>query len=178
MASSPRITPITSRDGLTDPQRRVFDAVTGSRGQVVGPFTILLYRPEIAAAAESLGGYLRFGMSLDPRLREAVILTVATLLECEFERDAHETLGAQAGLTADQLDSIRRDGGTELTLELGLVTAIARQLVLEHRVADEVFARAKARWSEPELVDLIALIGYYQMLAAVLNAFEVRAPDA
>lgn len=177
MPSSPRITPVVTRDGLTERQQQVFDAVTGSRGRVVGPFTILLHRPEIASAAESLGGYLRFGLSLDPRLREAVILTVATLLECEFERQAHETLGAQAGLTADQLASIRRDGGTDLTLGLGLVTAIARQLVLEHRVAEDLFARAKARWSEAELVDLITLIGYYQMLATVLNAFEVHAPD-
>lgn len=168
-----RITTISGRDGLSPAQQAAYDAVAGSRGAVVGPFTVLLHRPEIASAAESLGGYLRYGMSFDPRVREAVILTVATLLDCEFERHAHEQLGVKAGLSTDDLDAIRRDGGSELTGELGLATGIARALVLEHRIPDALFARAKARWSEPELVDLTALIGYYLFLAAVLNAFEV-----
>ena len=168
-----RIKVINGRDGLSPAQQEAYDAVAGSRGAVVGPFTVLLHRPEIAAAAEALGGYLRYGLSFDPRVREAVILTVATLLECEFERSAHEQLGANAGLSATDLETIRTDGGKELTGELGLATQIARALVLEHRIPDALFARAKARWSEPELVDLASLIGYYQFLAAVLNAFEV-----
>lgn len=168
-----RIKTVNVRDGLSPAQQAAYDAVTGSRGAVVGPFTVLLHRPEIASAAEALGGYLRHRAAFDPRVREAVILTVATLLDCAFERQAHEELGAKAGLSVSDLASIRTDGGAELTGELGLATGIARALIVEHRIPDVLFARARARWSEPELVDLASLIGYYQFLAAVLNAFEV-----
>jgi hypothetical protein len=45
--------------------------------------------------------------------------------------------------------------------------------VIDHRIPDDLFARARTHWDEPALVDLIALVGYYAFLAALLNGFEV-----
>lgn len=163
-----RYLPITSPDGLWAAQRTVYDAIVASRGAVIGPFPVLLHRAEIAAAAESLGGYLRYASPLAADVREAVIFTVATLLECEFERHAHEPIARKAGVDVGAIAA-----GRDLDGDAGLAVAMARALVVEHRIPDDLFARARARWDEATLVDLISLIGYYAFLAAVLNGFEV-----
>jgi len=165
-----RIRPITGRDGLSDPQRAAFDAVVASRGAVIGPFTVLLHRPELASAAESMGGYLRYGSQLDATVREAVVLTVAALLDCRFEQHAHEPLARKAGVDVDALDAGRAEG---LPDDVRIAVDVARRLITEHRIPDALFARARARFGDPELLDLVALIGYYAFLAVVLNGYEV-----
>jgi 4-carboxymuconolactone decarboxylase len=168
-----RIRPITTREGLTEKQRAAFDAVVGSRGAVVGPFTVLLHIPELASAAEAMGGYLRFESSLDPMVHEAVVLTVATLLECRFEQHAHEPLARTAGVDVDAIRAGRTDG---LRRDVRVAVELARSLIVEHRISDELFARARELWDERALLDLIALVGYYSLLAAVLNGYEVPPP--
>jgi 4-carboxymuconolactone decarboxylase len=163
-----RLPAITSREGLTPAQQTAFDAIVASRGTAIGPWPMLLHRPEIAAAAEAMGGYLRYRSPLDATVREAVILTVATLLECEFERHAHEPIARKAGVDVDAIAA-----GRALDGDAGLAVAVARALVIDHRVSDELFARVRARWDDAALVDLISLVGYYAFLAAVLNGFEV-----
>ena len=165
-----RIRPIVTRDGLSEAQRAAYDAVVASRGAVIGPFTVLLHRPELASAVEAMGGYLRFGSSLDAAAREAVVLTVAGLLDCEFEQHAHEPLARKAGVDVDALHAGRTEGLPE---DVRVAVDVARRLITEHRIPDELFARARARFGEPVLLDLVALVGYYSMLAAVLNGYEV-----
>jgi 4-carboxymuconolactone decarboxylase len=168
-----RIRAITSRDGLSPAQQAAFDAVAGSRGAVLGPFTVLLHRPELASAAEAMGGYLRYRSPLDAAVREAVVLTVATLLDCRFEQHAHEALARAAGVDVDAI----RTGRTErLRDDIRVAVELARRLISEHRIPDDLFARARGHWDEPALLDLIALVGYYAFLAAVLNGFEVTPP--
>ena len=165
-----RIAPVIARAGLTAAQQAAFDAVTGSRGAVVGPFTVLLHRPELASAAEAMGGYLRYRCALDPMVREAVILTVALLLECRFEQHAHEALARDAGV---DIDAIRSGRTSALRDDVRVAVEVARGIVVDHRIPDDLFARARGHWDDPALVDLIALVGYYSFLAAVLNGFEV-----
>jgi 4-carboxymuconolactone decarboxylase len=173
MADVERIRPVTKRDGLTGAQQAAFDAVVGSRGAVVGPFTVLLHRPELASAAEAMGGYLRYRSPLDAMVREAVILTVAALLDCDFERQSHETLARDAGV---DVDAIRSGRTNRLRDDVRVAVEIARRLLMDHRIPDDLFARAREHWDEPVLLDLIALVGYYTFLAAVLNGFEVTPP--
>ena len=173
MAQRSRIRPITTRDGLTEAQKTAYEGVVGSRGAVVGPFTVLLHRPELASAAEAMGGYLRYRSPLDAMVREAVVLTVAALFDCQFERHAHEKLARDAGVDVDAILSGRTD---RLRDDARVAVELARGLVMDHRIPDDLFARAREHWDEPALLDLIALVGYYMFLAAVLNGFEVMPP--
>ena len=162
---------MTARAGLTGVQQAAFDAVSRSRGAVVGPFTVLLHRPELASAAEAMGGYLRYRSALDPMVREAVILTVAELLDCRFERHAHEGLARNAGVDVDAIRAGRMD---LLREDVQVAVECARLIVIDHRIPDDLFASARTHWDDAALVDLVALVGYYAFLAAILNGFEVK----
>jgi len=103
-------------------------------------------------------------------VREAVVLTVAALLECRFEMHAHEQLARDAGV---DINAIRSGRTNALRDDVRVAVEIARRLVMDHRIPDDLFARARTHWDESALLDLIALVGYYAFLAAVLNGFEV-----
>ena len=136
----------------------------------MGPFTVLLHRPELASAAEAMGGYLRYRSGLDPMVREAVILTVAEVLDCGFERHAHDGLARDAGV---DVDAIRAGRADRLRDDVQVAVECARRILIDHRIPDDLFAKARTHWDEAALVDLVALVGYYALLAALLNSFEV-----
>ena len=73
----PRIPAISGREELAPEHRAVWDAIQGSRGQVRGPFAMLLHSPELAGRVAHLGAYVRFEGVLDPRTKEVVVLATA-----------------------------------------------------------------------------------------------------
>ena len=174
----PRIPLITDRDAVGESARPVFDAIQGSRGEVRGPFAVLLHRPEIASGAQQIGGYLRYGSPLAGSFRESLILVLARLAGCDFEWSAHYPLAVSAGVGDQTLADIEAGRWDQLDGDLGLAATLARSLIATHAVDDQLFGRARQRWSEGELVELVSLIGYYSYLAMVLNTFEVApGPD-
>jgi 4-carboxymuconolactone decarboxylase len=55
--------------------------------------------------------------------------------------------------------------------------AFTRQLVGEHRVETETYAQAQQAFGHKGVVDLVLLIGLYLATCALINTFEVPAPD-
>lgn len=172
-----RISLITDRDALDVADHAVFDAIQGSRGLVRGPFAVLLHRPEIAAGAQQIGGYLRYSSKLPRQLREGLILVLARLAACDFEWSAHRPLAVEAGLDEQTLADIEAGRWDDLGGDLGLAAELARSLIKTYNVDGELYERARQRWNDAELVEMVTLVGYYSCIAMVLNAFEV-APDA
>ena len=54
--------------------------------------------------------------------------------------------------------------------------ALARELVVTGHVSDERYDDAIAALGEAAVVDLIALVGYYTLVAFTLNACQVPPP--
>jgi 4-carboxymuconolactone decarboxylase len=67
----------------------------------------------------------------------------------------------------------RRRGVESLDGTEALIVRYTQTLLREHEVPDELFDAAKGRFGVQGVTELTATIGYYAMLACVLNAFEV-----
>ena len=55
--------------------------------------------------------------------------------------------------------------------------AFTRELVQDHRVAPETYARAEEALGHKAMVDMVLLIGLYLTTCSIINAFEVPAPE-
>jgi 4-carboxymuconolactone decarboxylase len=87
-------------------------------------------------------------------------------------------LGKQAGVREEAIDVIGRNGPlSELLPDEALIVDYGRQILRTKRVSKETFDAARTRFGDKVLVDLTALLGYYAMIAATLNAFEVMPPE-
>ena len=64
--------------------------------------------------------------------------------------------------------------------EFGLVertlVEFTRELVSEEKVSSETFDKALNLFGEEGLVDIVGLIGYYNLVAMTLKAFDVQRP--
>jgi 4-carboxymuconolactone decarboxylase len=150
-----------------------------SDGRLIGPFNAALYSPGVSA------GWLNFmeaeetNTSLGKRVRQVVILTVGAVWKSAYELYAHTAEARQVGLpnkviaalVAGQLPS-------QLADDEMLAARFAQQLTAERRVDAALYAEAERAYGPRGLVDLTLLVGFFHTTCAVLNAFEVPAPQA
>lgn len=171
----PRIAPGSRRDigpvnmGLA----RVIGAATG--GGPPNLFTTLsrhrgLYRRWLAFA-----GALMPGGRLPRRVTELLILRTAHNCGCDYEWHHHERLGAEAGLTAQEIDRVRQGPGAGgwAEHEATLLRA-ADEMHADRAIADETWAALRPHYSDAKLIELCLLVGHYEMLAMTINSLRIE----
>ena len=174
--------PLLRYDDLDPARRQVWDAITGSRGpgavdaggHLTGPFNAFVHAPEAGARLSALGAALRFGTSLGPRLTEIAIVTVAARWEAEFEWHEHARMARARGVPDAAVAAIGRGADPGFTDPADrAVHAAARQLARTGHLDADAYAAAQAVFGDAGMVELVALCGYYSLVAFLLNAFEV-----
>jgi 4-carboxymuconolactone decarboxylase len=151
--------------------------LTASDGSLDGPFAVMLHAPALGDSLQRLGADLRFRTDLSPRLREIFILMVAEATGCTYERYAHERVGSAVGLSEAELLLIARGlfSSDDATESAGSRLCLA---LLESRpITDDEYAAARAQLSQEQLIEVTVLVGYYRMLAQLMDLFRVGAPD-
>ena len=174
MAGSDRIQYHTTRETVPEGGREYFDSIEESRGRVRGPFSVLLNSPELAGRIGHVGAYVRFESELPDDERELAILTTARAFDCAFEWAAHAPIARAAGLDESTIDVVAESKpADELEGNERIIVEYGRELFGDRRVSDETYEAAFERFGESGVTELTATMGYYSMIACVLNAFEV-----
>lgn len=112
--------------------------------------------------------------SIDPRLRELVILRVAWKTRSEYEWVQHVRLGRGLGITDAEIDAITgasTDAWTEHEADL---LAATDELLDRHRVADATWARLAAHLDEVQLMELVFVVGTYTCLSMAFQSFGIQ----
>ncbi len=172
-------------DELGPEARAVWDGVVGSRGGdqvgadggLAGPFNAFVHAPGVGRRLSSLGRVLRFETSLDRRLSEVAIITVAARWKAEFEWWAHARMAREHGVAAAVVDAIGR--GLQPPFESAderVVYTAARQLSETGQLSEDAFGAAQQLLGDSGLVELVSLCGYYTTVSFLLNAFTVPLP--
>lgn len=174
----PRVPFVESRAEIPEGERENWDRITERRGRVIGPFGVLLNSPDLAGRVADLGTYLRFDSALPDGVREVAIVVTTREFEAPFEWAVHAPLAREAGVSEDALNAVLSDGSVDdLPASEGVVVRYGRELWRENEVSKETYRAAEEAFGVRGVVDLTALLGYYGMIACVLNAFEVL-PDS
>ena len=171
-----RLSPLTVEE-LSPEQRKVLDAISsGPRGAMglVGPFGVYVRAPAVGDAAQALGAAVRYATALPENLKEVAICVVGHFYRAKFEFAAHAKLARQAGVDAEVVEAIRCGEPPAFGAEdERLVFDIATALCHRHRIDDDLYALAREKLGETQLIELVTVIGYYGLVALTLNAFEV-----
>ncbi|MES1265967.1 MAG: carboxymuconolactone decarboxylase family protein [Variovorax sp.] len=175
MQRFPRLAP----DDMTPAQREVAAEISaGPRGEVRGPFLALIHHPALARRIQALGEQLRWNSKLPPQLLELAVLVTARRWTCQFEWFMHEKLARKAGVAPAIIDAIAQARmPVSMNKEESLVHAFCLQAHTTGQVDDATFAAAKALFGLDGVLELLALNGYYSMMAMVLNSAGLPLPD-
>ncbi len=159
-------------------QKAMYDAImAGPRHSIEGPFNMWLRSPDLGNRLQRVGEYLRFSTTMPHNLNEFAILITAVEWKSGFEWFAHYPLAIKAGLepaVAKDLQEGRRPAN--MTADETLVYDFATQLQRQKQVSDAVYASAVKRFGEQGVTDLVALLGYYNLVSMTLNVAQVQPP--
>lgn len=117
---------------------------------------------------------LRTG-TLSPRLRELIILTVASVCRCQYVRAQHETIALDAGMTSFELSTIADNARTPATLAESEASAVAAtvELLRDHTWSDRTVAILRQHYDHRQIVELTITTGYYAMLSGIMNGLDI-----
>ena len=177
MPSKERL-PHIAADQMTAEQKKAEEEFRAGRGYgLLGPFAVMLRSPEVMLRAKAMGDYLRFRNVLPKRVSEMVILLTAREWTQEFEWSHHYAYALEAGLAPAVIAAIA-DGRRPPAMAEDEAAAYDFVSELQRRksVSDETFGKARTTFGEPGVIDLVGIVGYYSLLAMVMNVARTR-PD-
>ena len=125
------------------------------------------------------GGLLDKG-SITLRDRELVILRTCARCGSEYEWGVHVNFfGKHAGFTEAQIAATRTDAQEIWNPRDALVIRLADELHDSAMVSDALWAQLDKLYTAEQLLELIALVGYYHTISFMTNACRVALePDA
>ena len=178
-AQTPRFKPLIESE-MSDAQKKVVRDVAGSaRGRFNpdGPTALFLRSPELASRTQAVGEYLRFNSSLPLRLNEFAILITARQWDAQIEWFIHHPIALKAGLAPAVADDLARGvRPTGMKDDEEIVYRFCKELHETKKVSDAAFKAVLDKFGERGVIDLIAVTGYYTMLAMVLNVAQQPLP--
>lgn len=159
------------------PRRRMPEGsvLVQSDGVLRGPFNAMLVNPVLGEALQSTGVALRFHTSLSDRVRELAILATASATNCEYEWNAHAPIARELGVTEQQLEAVRLGQPLpDVRAAEASAVSLVRVLIEPGVVDDDELGDAVDQLGLSGAVEIVFLVGYYQMLARSLIVWRVE----
>jgi 4-carboxymuconolactone decarboxylase len=177
---APRL-PVLDMASLTAEQRALVEAISsGPRGRFSnsGPFAVYLHAPGFGHLAQQLGGYVRLGTSVPPRLSELAILCTARFWQAQYEWVAHAAIAAKQGVKPATIRDLQAGRTpTSAPRDEMAIYAFVRELYATRRVSDATYKRVHKLLGDAGMVELVGILGYYAMVSMILNAFRMPVPE-
>ena len=177
LSAQDRLPPIPAAELTAPQQQAVADFRAARQAELTGPFNPLLRSPDLMTRTRALGDYLRYQTKLGPRHSEFVILMAARSWSQQYEWAVHYPIAIKAGVTPEVAKAIaerRRPAG--MTSEEATLYDFCDELMRTQAVGDAAYARMVTAFGEQGVVDTVGIVGYYTMLAMVLNTARTPAP--
>lgn len=134
----------------------------------------------VANSPNALRNFLRLGNSLllygqlAPRLRELAILRIAQMMGADYEWVHHVPIAQGAGVDQGEISHLddwryRPEFDDREKAVIRYTEAVTRDV----EVPDEVFDGLRKHLSEPEIVELTLVCGYWGMVARLIVALKI-----
>ncbi len=140
------------------PDRRMLNVV---RMAMHTPDPLWATQRELATAAV-------FQTTIDPRLREVLILRVANLSHSEYELHHHRSIARTLGFDDSKLLALESGDFSALSHEERVVARFTTEVVVDVGPSDEILAATRALFSDALIFEMVAIIGVYMMTARVI----------
>jgi alkylhydroperoxidase family enzyme len=159
---------------IPEEHREMFERMDRD-GTNLNIYRALSHSPAALRRFMRFGRYLLFEGALDPLLREIAILRAGWLCRSPYEFSQHVAFGRLAGLTDDQIRAIASPvpDASLFDERQAAVLAFAAELTADARVSDAAWAAAAGFLDEEQMVELVLVTGFYNMISRALNALQV-----
>jgi 4-carboxymuconolactone decarboxylase len=142
---------------------------------VLNLYSVLANQPPALAAFLDMSRYVRSGSTLDPGLRELVILATAHELGQDYEVAHHTQAAARVGVDSAKVAALIPGGSLDTFAPAErCAVEFARQAVHTRTCDDATFSRLQSLFSTQEVVDLVVTTAWYHLCAVILGSLRVE----
>jgi alkylhydroperoxidase family enzyme len=163
--------PYLNREELPEQDRELFDRISSERGSapVGNIFRTLANAPNLFRRFNALGGELRNGTKLDPKLRELALMTVGRLTGAEYEFVHHWNISLQVGIRREQLEHLADFEGSSIFNEQErAVMRYAAEATREVKVSDATFEALRGFLDNRRIMELVMNVAFYNAVVRIL----------
>jgi len=127
-----------------------------------------------------LGGALLAQLELDPKLRELTILHVAKHTGAEYEWIQHAGIARALGIPDEQITAIQNDELQAACLDPDAQTLLrfTHDVLQQPHADDDTFTAVQQLLPPRQIVELLLVIGTYQMLAHIMTTLDIDLDQA
>jgi 4-carboxymuconolactone decarboxylase len=165
----PRIAPVTDPDAAV---AQLLEKTRIAGGEPLNLFRTLAHHPRLLERFNALGGAFMRKPLLSLETRELAILRVGWRTGSAYEFRQHEAIARELGLRAELIAWATADLEDVPAAEASVLRAVDELLDTDD-VADETWAALADRWPAAELIELVALVGFYRLVAVVTNSLRI-----
>ncbi len=121
-----------------------------------------------------VNSYLNDG-TLDPELRELVILRVGHARSAQYEVWHHERVARELGMSEDRIVAAGASLPSPLLTEVENAALVFADDVVENtRASDATFNAVHAHLGDNQTTELLVVVGVYQMVCSFLETMDIE----
>jgi alkylhydroperoxidase family enzyme len=150
----------------------------GFEGPALRLFRVWARHLPLAEALRAVGRQLLAHGALAPRERELLILRTTARCGAEYEWGVHAVFfPARVGLDAAEVAATRTASADDARWPErdALLLRVADALHDGSDVPDPLWQALAARWSDAELLEMLAVVGFYHLVSFTANSLRLRA---
>lgn len=152
----------------------IFNKFRSNNLPVINLFRTVGHSPKVGRDFVRLGTAILLKSKLSHKLREIMILRVATLTGSNYEWTQHVRISLLLGIEQQQIDAVPNWSDSDLfSDEERALLQFTDECTQNVRVPDEVYSNVKKYLSDQEILELTVTLGYYGMVARVLETLQV-----
>lgn len=168
----PRIAPMSDAEMGPDQKEALKDF---GDGPLLNIFRTLARAPKALSRFNAWGGYvLSRRNDLPAREREIVILRIGYLCKSGYEFTQHTRIGLQSGLSADEIERIKRGSEAGWSPADAVLIRAADELHADQFITEPTWTELRRHYSEKQCMDVVFTAGQYTQVSMMLNTFGVQ----
>jgi 4-carboxymuconolactone decarboxylase len=171
--------PYLQRKDMDEAAQKIYDTLPGKSpdGVLRGPLAFAAYNPGVARSLHDLHDAAVQEGTLNAHVRELAILVACRETNYSLEWNAHQAIGARAGLDAKLIDVVRTGGAvTGLDDKDALVIRFGRQMLRDKKVDAAAFAKAVELFGRRGTMDMVAVMNTYAVSGFYAIAVDEHMP--
>ena len=138
---------------------------------------VYLHAPDFGDLVQRLGAHSRYQTGIAPRLSEFAILCTARQWRAQYEWHAHAAIAEKAGVAPDTIRDIKAGRAPKKApKDERAIYDFVQELYKTRRVSERTYRRVHAFLGDSLTVELVGILGYYGLVAMMLDVFNVALP--
>jgi 4-carboxymuconolactone decarboxylase len=127
--------------------------------------------PAITTVGEAITGRTAL---LPVQVRELAILRTGWRTQSRYEVSQHLVMAAAAGLSDEKIAATMGDDLSSFSADEATILTAVDELCTSDRISAATWQALSGRWSDAEILEFLVVIGFYRLIAGVLNSAGVQ----